>query len=115
MSTPHMHVDDSEDPSERPAEPGRRHPMDVRSLRRPSAAARCWCWWHAGHGAPGARVGQTGQVGQAGQAGQSTVEYALVLLGAAAVALALVAWVTRSDAVQRLFDAVVGRILSQAG
>lgn len=49
------------------------------------------------------------------QAGQSTVEYALVLLGAAAVALALVAWVTRSDAVSRLFDAIVGRILSQAG
>ncbi len=46
---------------------------------------------------------------------QSTVEYALVLLGAAAVALALVAWVTRSDAVSRLFDAIVGRILSQAG
>jgi len=49
-----------------------------------------------------------------GEAGQGTVEYALVLLGAAAVALALVAWVTRSDAVSRLFDAVVGRILSRA-
>ena len=49
------------------------------------------------------------------QRAQSTVEYALVLLGAAAVALALVAWVTRSDAVSRLFDAIVGRILSQAG
>lgn len=49
-----------------------------------------------------------------GEAGQGTVEYALVLLGAAAVALALIAWVTRSDAVSRLFDAVVGRILSRA-
>lgn len=46
---------------------------------------------------------------------QSTVEYALVLLGAAAVALALIAWVTRSDAVGRLFDAVIGRVLRQAG
>lgn len=46
---------------------------------------------------------------------QSTVEYALVLLGAAAVALALIAWVSRSDAVGRLFDAVVGRVLRQAG
>jgi hypothetical protein len=27
----------------------------------------------------------------------------------------LVAWVTRSDAISRLFDAIVGRILSQAG
>lgn len=50
-----------------------------------------------------------------GQAGQSTVEYALVLLGAAAVALALVAWVTRTDAVSHLFDAVVRHILSSAG
>ena len=46
---------------------------------------------------------------------QSTVEYALVLLGAAAVALALIAWVTRSDAVGRLLDAVIGRVLRQAG
>lgn len=52
---------------------------------------------------------------RADEAGQSTVEYALVLLGAAAVALALVAWVTRSDFVSRLFDGIVGRVLSQAG
>lgn len=50
-----------------------------------------------------------------GSAGQSTVEYALVLLGAAAVALALVAWVTRTDAISRLFDAIVGHILTSAG
>jgi hypothetical protein len=46
--------------------------------------------------------------------GQSTVEYALVLLGAAAVALLLVSWVTGTDVVGRLFDAVFGRILRQA-
>lgn len=50
-----------------------------------------------------------------GQSGQSTVEYALVLLGAAAVALALVAWVTRTDAISRLFDAIVGHILTSVG
>jgi len=50
----------------------------------------------------------------AGQAGQSTVEYALILLGAAAVALVVVAWVTRTDLIGRLFDTVVGRILQQA-
>jgi hypothetical protein len=50
-----------------------------------------------------------------GQAGQSTVEYALILLGAAAVALVVVAWVTRTDLIGRLFDTVVGRILQQAG
>lgn len=47
--------------------------------------------------------------------GQGTVEYALILLGAAAVALVVVAWVTRTDLIGRLFDTVVGRILQQAG
>jgi Flp pilus assembly pilin Flp len=45
---------------------------------------------------------------------QSTVEYALILLGAAAIALVVVAWVTRSDVIGRLFDTVMGRILRQA-
>lgn len=49
-----------------------------------------------------------------GQAGQSTVEYALILLGAAAVALVVVAWVTQTDLIGRLFDTVVGQILRQA-
>ncbi|MFM7064234.1 MAG: DUF4244 domain-containing protein [Actinomycetes bacterium] len=48
------------------------------------------------------------------ESGQGTVEYALVLLGAAAVALLLVAWVARTDLVGRLFDTVVGKILSRA-
>lgn len=50
-----------------------------------------------------------------GESGQSTVEYALVLLGAAAVALALVAWVTRTDAISRLFDTIVNHLLTSAG
>lgn len=47
--------------------------------------------------------------------GQGTVEYALVLLGAAAVALAVVAWVTRTGVIGRLFDTVIGQILQQVG
>jgi len=47
--------------------------------------------------------------------GQSTVEYALVLLGAAALALLVVSWVTGTDVVGRLFDTVFSRILRQAG
>jgi len=43
------------------------------------------------------------------------VEYALILLGAAAIALLVVAWVGRTDLIGRLFDTVVGRILTQAG
>jgi hypothetical protein len=49
-----------------------------------------------------------------GERAQSTVEYALLLLGAAAIALVVVAWVTRTDLIGRLFDTVVGRILQQA-
>lgn len=39
-------------------------------------------------------------------AGQATAEYALVLLGAAVVAIALVTWATRSGRIGELFDAV---------
>ena len=82
------------------AEPGPPRGCPATDMRRDPVAG-LWARWHAGP--------------PRGDGGQSTVEYALVLLGAAAVALALVAWVTRSDAVSRLFDAIVGRILSQAG
>lgn len=44
---------------------------------------------------------------------QSTVEYAVLLLGAAAVAMLVVAWVSQSDVVGRLFDSVFDRIISQ--
>lgn len=45
--------------------------------------------------------------------GQSTAEYALVLLGAAAVALLLVAWATEGDKIGELLDAVLERVLDQ--
>jgi hypothetical protein len=45
--------------------------------------------------------------------GQSTAEYALVLLGAAGVALLLVAWATKTDKVTRLLNSVVDRVLDQ--
>ena len=45
--------------------------------------------------------------------GQSTAEYALVLLGAAGVALLLVAWATKSDKITRLLNSVLDRVLSQ--
>jgi len=43
------------------------------------------------------------------------VEYALILPRAGAIALLVVAWVGRTDLIGRLFDTVVGRILTQAG
>ena len=48
-----------------------------------------------------------------GDGGQSTAEYALVLLGAAAVALLLVAWAMKSGKVTALLDGVIDKILSQ--
>lgn len=43
--------------------------------------------------------------------GQSTAEYALVLLGAASVALLLVAWATKTDKIGHLLDGVVDQVL----
>lgn len=48
------------------------------------------------------------------EAAQTTAEYALVVLGAAALAALLIAWATRTDAVGRLFDAVLERVLRSA-
>jgi len=45
--------------------------------------------------------------------GQSTAEYALVLLGAAGVALLLIAWATKTDKVTRLLNGVIDRVLKQ--
>lgn len=45
--------------------------------------------------------------------GQTTAEYALVLLGAAGIALLLVAWATKSGAVGKLFDTVVNDIIGK--
>ena len=42
--------------------------------------------------------------------GQASAEYALVLLGAAAIALLIVAWATKSDLIGKLFDAVLKAI-----
>lgn len=49
--------------------------------------------------------------------GQATTEYALVLLGAAIIALLVVAWATDgggSGRIGELFDSVIGNILGRA-
>lgn len=46
-----------------------------------------------------------------GEAGQTTAEYALVILGAAAVATLLVTWATGSHAITKLFDTVIDKVL----
>lgn len=48
-----------------------------------------------------------------GDDGQTTAEYALVLLGAAGIALLLVAWATKSGAVGKLFDTVMNDVVGK--
>ena len=48
-----------------------------------------------------------------GEGGQTTAEYGLVLLGAAGIALLLVAWATKSGAVGKLFDAVMDNVIGR--
>ncbi len=45
--------------------------------------------------------------------GQSTAEYALVLLGAAGVALLLVAWATKTDKITRLLNSIIDQVLDR--
>ncbi len=47
------------------------------------------------------------------EAGQGTAEYALLLLGAATVALIVLTWATGTGKITELFDAVVDSIIGQ--
>lgn len=44
--------------------------------------------------------------------GQTTAEYALVLLGAAALALLVLAWAGKTDRITKLFNGVIDSVLS---
>jgi len=44
------------------------------------------------------------------ESGQATAEYALVIVAAAIVALALISWAAGSDALPAFFNAVVARV-----
>lgn len=50
---------------------------------------------------------------RSGEAGQATAEYALVLLGAAVIAIALITWATGSGRIGDLFDAVFDELQSR--
>lgn len=47
----------------------------------------------------------------ANELGQTTAEYALVILGAAALATLLITWASKSHAITKLFDTVIGKVL----
>lgn len=48
------------------------------------------------------------------ESGQASVEYALVLLGAALVATLLISWATKTNLLDALFDHVLGLIKGKA-
>ena len=48
-----------------------------------------------------------------GDTGQTTAEYALVLVGVAAIALLVVAWASDTNKIGRLLDGVLDSILDQ--
>ncbi len=43
--------------------------------------------------------------------GQTTAEYALVILGAAAIATLLISWASSSGGITKLFDNVISKII----
>jgi Protein of unknown function (DUF4244) len=43
--------------------------------------------------------------------GQTTAEYALVILGAVAIATLMITWATGSHAISKLFDSVISKVL----
>ncbi len=45
------------------------------------------------------------------EVGQTTAEYALVILGAAAIGTLVITWATKSHAIGKLFDTLIGKIL----
>ena len=47
--------------------------------------------------------------------GQATAEYALVILGAAALALLVIAWAANTSAIGDLFDAVINSVAGRVG
>lgn len=51
--------------------------------------------------------------GRGEERGQASAEYALVLLGAAAVALLVSAWAVRTNRIGRLLDAVMDQVMSR--
>ncbi len=54
------------------------------------------------------------QLEQRNQRGQASVEYALVILAAAIVASLLIAWATKSQAIDDLFNTVMNLVKGKA-
>ena len=51
----------------------------------------------------------------AGDAGQTTAEYALMLIAAAALAVVVIGWISRTDAIGKLFELVLSHVSGNVG
>jgi hypothetical protein len=51
----------------------------------------------------------------AGDAGQTTAEYALMLIAAAALAVVVIGWISRTDAIGKLFELVMSHVTGNIG
>jgi cytochrome b561 len=51
----------------------------------------------------------------AGDAGQTTAEYALMLIAAAALAVVVIGWISRTDAISKLFELVLSHVSGNVG
>lgn len=60
-------------------------------------------------------MSQKGVVVLLSDQGQATAEYALVIVAAAVVAVALISWASGSDVLPSLFSSVVERVRGMAG
>jgi len=49
------------------------------------------------------------------ESGQATAEYALVIVAAALIALALIVWASSTGVLEEIFDTVARRVLQIAG
>lgn len=67
---------------------------------------RIWLWL-------GLRVKEVRRVACA-ERGQTTAEYALVILAAAAVAVALIAWARSSGTLPAFFDRIIDQVVGSA-
>ena len=61
------------------------------------------------------RMNLTRWLAQRGERGQATAEYVLVMLGAAAVALLVLAWATSTGKIATLLNRVVDSLISSVG
>jgi hypothetical protein len=71
----------------------------------------CVSFWGGRPAIRAARPSVPGSGRLRGVGGQTTAEYALVLLGAAAIASLVISWASGTDAVGRLMDFVMAHII----